>query len=637
MDLGSGLADLRLFDTGGQEVGYLLVTPPPSQPTWIDAVATLPVPVVETEKVRSSGFEVDLGTAQLIDRVRFEGIAAPFLKRVHVEGSGDRSRWTVLVDEGTLFELPENDLQQLELDVAAGSHRYLRVVWDDTQSARLSQTPRFSARRVAAAVPRAPLTTPLVFERRPSEPGRSRFRVKLPGVRLPITTLILDVPGAPVLREVDVYESRVNGLQAEPTRIGRGTIKRVEQGGVVAASDRVSIEAPREAELDLVVDDGNNPPLELRGVTAEFAALPWIYFEARTGALVARYGDAAMTAPRYDLEAARSSVRIETVADAAWGEPRAREPRDNEPAVAPELPIEGSAVDVTAFRFTREIAPGDAGLIALRLDAAALAHSRGFAPRFHDLRIVDEQNRQVPYLVERVSEPLSIDIPLTVATARPEELGRAYQAESVYRFELPYAELPTPQLVLRTSARVFRRRVAVLVGRPADRQHRNPWADTLRESEWAHAEQDTAAPDLVLTLPTGDRRDLLLVIQDGDNTSLSITGSRVLLNAYRLRVFRRQGQALRLMYGNPDLLPPTYDLTMLTSRVMGTSALEVTPGPESDRRPGDPGDPTSPVSARVFWAILGVAVTVLLGLIARLMKGPGGERRTESGKLKAES
>ena len=43
--------------------------------------------------------------------------------------------------------------------------------------------------------------------------------------------------------------------------------------------------------------------------------------------LVARYGDARLGPPRYDLEAARESIQIEKVADAAWGVPRAREPR----------------------------------------------------------------------------------------------------------------------------------------------------------------------------------------------------------------------------------------------------------------------------------------------------------------------
>ena len=55
-------------------------------------------------------------------------------------------------------------------------------------------------------------------------------------------------------------------------------------------------------------------------MTAVFAELPWIYFEGDGAALVARYGDPALSAPHYDLEATRFSIHIENVPDATWGE-----------------------------------------------------------------------------------------------------------------------------------------------------------------------------------------------------------------------------------------------------------------------------------------------------------------------------
>ena len=48
------------------------------------------------------------------------------------------------------------------------------------------------------------------------------------------------------------------------------SLKRVEQGSLTAAALDIGIQAPREPELDVVVDDGDNPPLELRGITARF-------------------------------------------------------------------------------------------------------------------------------------------------------------------------------------------------------------------------------------------------------------------------------------------------------------------------------------------------------------------------------
>ncbi len=101
----------------------------------------LPVAPVETEKEKTSGFEADLGSLFVIDRFRIDGLSPPYLKRIRLEGSGDRARWTVLVGEGTVFDLPDSRLRQTELSFAAGSYRYLRVTWDDARSARVAQAP----------------------------------------------------------------------------------------------------------------------------------------------------------------------------------------------------------------------------------------------------------------------------------------------------------------------------------------------------------------------------------------------------------------------------------------------------------------------------------------------------------------
>jgi hypothetical protein len=93
-----GVTDLRLFDGSGREVAYLLVDNPTVEPTWREATAILRVAPVETEKEKTSGFEADLGQPFAIDRFRIDGLSPPFLKRIRLEGSGDRARWTVLVD-----------------------------------------------------------------------------------------------------------------------------------------------------------------------------------------------------------------------------------------------------------------------------------------------------------------------------------------------------------------------------------------------------------------------------------------------------------------------------------------------------------------------------------------------------------
>lgn len=622
-----GLSDLRLFDAGGREVPYLLIYPEAPEPEWA-ASSVLPLAITE----RTSGFEADLGALEIVDTVRAEGLPAPFLKRLVLEGSGDRAHWTMLAAEGTLFDLPQERLRQIALPFRAGSYRYLRVTWDDTNSGRLP-LPRAVFARRAPVVETAggPLTAGAGIERRPSEPGRSRYRIKLPAASLPIVALVLEVPfdglgagAGHVFRTVTVTESRLTGIdaagsgqaEAAPSAIGRSTLVRVVRDGVAAADLRIPISPPREAELDLVVDDANNPPLDIRSVSVEFAELPWIYFESPGGSLVARYGDRAAAPPTYDLEAAREGVKLRELPEATWGAVRELTPSALV-AAAPAMPDVGAPLDPQVFKFRRALADGGSGLVALPLDVAVLAHSAGPALRFADVRVLDDAGKQVPYLLERREEPLAVDLePRRVEPKSRQLRSEAGRNRSVYAVQLPYANLPGAQIVLETSARVFRRTVQTGVERPADRHRRDTWFDGTANVYWQHADQNTLAPALVLPVSTRGDTEILIVIDEGDNSPLPISSARLLLPSYRLRFFR-PARPLRLVYGRPDLSLPRYDLALLAPQVMGAEAREIAAAAE-DSAASAPAPAF--ISPTMFWAGLSVAVLLMLGIIAKLVR-----------------
>jgi hypothetical protein len=614
---GTGLADLRLFDPAGQELQYLLVANPPDEPVWRPS-APLPIATVESSTTKTSGFEIDLGQPITVDGFRMDGLPPPFLKRARLEGSGDRERWTLLVAEGTLFNLPAERLVQTELAFTPGPYRYLRLTWDDTRSGRLPQPARVAAREVRNVKAPPALTAPLAFERRPGEPGRSHFRVRLPAGRLPVEALELDMGGSHVLREATVYEARLMNGQVMPFALGTGTLKRVVQGEVIASSLRIQIEPPVEPQLDLVIEDGNNPASDVRGITAVFADLPWIYFESPGDAVVARYGNPSLQAPRYDLEAVRPTLAINTTMDAMWGEVRTGVLEENVSGAVPALPTVGSELDAALFRYLRPITPGPAGLVTVPLDASVLAHSQDAS--FADVRVLDATGRQVPYLVERASEPLSLDLTLARLETRPAALPSALpsdRATSVYRIRLPLEGLPASRLVLATSARVFTRRVTIGVEHSPDRRQRNPWFQTITTSDWSHADQESAAPALTLSLPPLDSRDVLLTIDEGDNTPLPLASMRLLLPAYRLRLFRERDAALRLAYGRNDLSRPQYDLALLAPQLIGVAATEAT---LADEQGAALSATETLLSPRIFWGVLIGAVLVLVALVVRLVR-----------------
>lgn len=603
-----GLGDLRLYDPSGREVGYLLIAPPAPTERWQEGTV---LPIQSTEE--ESGFEVDLGSAVRVDRLRLKGIPAPFLKRMRLEGSGDRNHWSVLVDSGTVFDLPDEHLKRTEIGFAPGEFQYLRVTWDDRNSAPVSLPANVAARAVMPSAALAATSVPVTFERRSSEPGRSRFRLHLPGAHLPVTAIELTCGAGHLLRDARVNEPRLSGSTVVPVALGSSTLRRAVRNDAVAADLRIPILRPDGPDLDLVVDDGSNPSLELLGVSAELAPLPWIFFESATGeTLTARYGDPTLAAPRYDLEAMRSSVDTMQLVDAHWGESRDLGPPPT--AEVPEgngLPATGAPIEPSAFQYARALPAGPAGLTAVVLDAAVLAHSRGLA----DLRIVDGDGHQVPYVFETLDEPLALELDaLQPALApTPQRAG-----ESRYRLRLPYENLPAAQLVLTTTARVFDRRVTLTVERPPIDPRSEPRTETVVSTTWRHADPDEAAPALVMNLPSLRVATAELVIDEGDNSPLPLSRPKLLLPANRLRCFRNSGQELTLLYGQPSLGAPRYDLALLAPQVIGARANEVVPAPEAPaaKLPAKHGTATQ---TQLFWGALIAAVVVLLVLIGRLL------------------
>lgn len=361
--LAGGLEDLRLFDRSGREVAYLLIPPASKQRRW-QRGRILPIASTKT----ASGFEVELPAAVAADQLSLGGIPSPFLKRVRLEGSGDRSRWTLLVPEGTLFDLPEDGLRSLALDFLPGEFRYYRVTWDDRTSGRVPLPRKVIARLARSPQPPPSVRVPLQVTRRPSEPGRSRFTLRLPGPHLPVTALEFEVASGNLLRRVEVAEPRLSGGEVLPVPLGSGTLRRAERGGLAAEDLAVEIRGPEGQDLDIAVEDGNNPSLSLAAVFARLAPLPWIYFESADGkSLTARYGSPSLSAPRYDLEASRDLVSEGGApAQARWGEQRVLAP-DADRAASP-LPATGAPVDTRKFRHARRVPPGPPGLTALLLD-----------------------------------------------------------------------------------------------------------------------------------------------------------------------------------------------------------------------------------------------------------------------------
>jgi hypothetical protein len=616
------LADLRLRDAAGTEVPYLLVPPEAAAPRWAQAERIRPIPATKTE----SGAELDLGAVRSVDGLEVDFERGGFLKRVRLEGSADGVRWTRLLDDDVLYDLPagaacagarcsggEIPLSRRTLRFAPTPIRALRLVLDDRRTARLPPPRSARARLAPEAAPARGLSVPLAVERREGEPGTSRFALRLPGPHLPVAAVELEVEAPRLSRPARVLEARLAGGRLSPVELGRAGLVRVEQDGVTVSDLRIPVTPPEETELELVVEDGDNPPLALRAAAAELAPRPWIFFESPEGAPVtAELGDPALRAPSYDLEALRPTLpRLRCAAATALALPGG-------PATAVATPdlagttAPGAPVDPAAFRHARAIPAAPAGLAAVRLDAAVLAGCGDLG----ELRLRCADGRQLPYLLEERDEPLIVPLPL--ARAEPGALGHRLAAPglTVYRLDLPERAYPEGRLVLSTDARVFTREVRVL----AVPRERAGAPRPLATASWAHADPARPAGALSLALPPLRASALLVAIDDGDNAPLPIGPPRLLLRSYRLR-FVHPGPALELLYGSDTVGAPRYDLALLAPRLRAAPAPEVALAPVAAG--GAVADGSEARTRLVFYAALGVAVVGLLALVGRLLARAG--------------
>lgn len=584
--------DLRLFDSSGAEVPYLFVALPAREPSWVRA-QLLAVAATKT----TSGFEADLGALRTVDRLRMRGIRPPYLKHVTLEGSGDRTRWTLVADT-TVFDLPDQNLERAEIAFAPGTYRYLRVAWDDRNSARVSALDSAEARLHEPTSPPEPLRAPLPLRKLSSEPGKSRYHVDLPGARLPIAALELRVSGGDVFRNATVSEPQLTNGAIIPSPLGSGLLRRAVRNGFIAAEMSIPIRRPAGRELDLVIDDGTNPPLPLTEVVARFEPQPWIYFESAGGSPIsARYGSPKLGAPRYDLEAARQFVARTPIAIAKWsGAPKVLPP-SNVTESTPPMAAFGASVDPASFRISRPL-QNARGLVVLPLDLDVLANSRSLA----DVRIVDAKGKQVPYIVEHRDDQLATALKPAKVESKP--------GESRYRIALPYTTLPSGcRLVFTTSARVFDRTVRLM--RPTD-EERGREESELDRAQWKNTTPEVAAAPLTFDSTLTGAASVDLVVSEGDNEPLPISSATLLVPSYALR-FNHPGAALRLVYGNDSISTPQYDLALLAPRILVEPATTIAITSAAKRVAESRAD------AKFFWIIIAVAAVVLFAMLGRLL------------------
>jgi hypothetical protein len=573
-----GLPDLRIEADTGTEVPYALGTA-------VQSAESAPRPLTDVESVPKSETTavLDRGARPpLADRATFAVEGNDFLKPVTAEASDDRSDWKEIA-RGSIFAA--GGTRMLTVRFPPSDRRFLRFRFDDRNGDPIRPT----AVVLGAASPAPPpaaerALAPTILPDAPK--GTTLARIALPAANLPIRTLRFEADDAAFARPASVYE-RV--LFRDEIR------RRLLASGVLTKSPGTapSIELPSDPvagrALEIEIADGDASALANLRVTALVEPQTLRFFAPSGARLTLRYGSAAVQAPRYDVEAALRKGAPPAFADARLGPA-------TETAAAPAFtPSLGPAIDPTVWPTRYEIALPAAGGLAY-CDLPPDAPPEG-------VRVVDGENRQVPYLLERSAREVTRTVHPSWKTLGSESVAEISDRD-------PAAPLEA---------------IEIDAGGPADFSRGVFVEALLRDARGAAGSQPIGgatwerrsgrAPE-PLRVPLGfaGKEAIRIRVANGDNPPLALGAVRLVTSVSRIDFAFRPGAKLFLLAGNRGVGAPRYDFALLSREILAAPAERATLGPPvTAERP----TPRTPVW---LWAAVAAAV-LLVGLaLTRTLK-----------------
>ncbi|MCB9758666.1 MAG: hypothetical protein H6739_02400 [Alphaproteobacteria bacterium] len=421
--------------------------------------------------------------------------------------------------------------------------------------------------------------------------GTSSYTIPLPAAGLELTELELEVSDPRFDRSVEVYSPAISDSLALSMReVGDGPIERLSLGGATLDHTRLPLRSSGLGDrLELRILDGRDPALKVTGATATARNRQLLVLDAGPGPHTLYAAPATPDPASHDLGHAIVELLREDpprITPASWRP----NPGYNPAAVMPQALLRGAAADISGYEASRALTAPQAGLpTRWTLPPELLAVAGG---GLTELRIVDAEGFQVPYVIDRVDR-----VALETTVSRVEEAGR-----SRLKVTLPFRTRPT-MLRLETDSSVFSRRVAVV--------------GSSLNTTWVNGPDDGRAV-LYIDLREQVTDTLELLVSNGDDQPLGPISAKVWAPAVSVVAVAPEGGAT-LWYGKPSVGRPDYDLSMLSALLVRGELGVGTVGPEVLK------ETSSPVDRTVGMVGVGVLALALVGLVLMLLRDPDRE------------
>lgn len=331
-----GFPDLRLFGEEGGEIPYTLerVVERRGRMVRRDCASR----VVSLREVEGGALEIEVRLAD--DAPSATGLTvltplADFERRVSVEGAKGDGDWSPLVADALIFDYRRYmDVRQLEIALPANDARRFRLVVDrgveDRESPfreliRGQGGGREDTRAEATRIERVPFRIDRIEawrEDRVEQEGQPRktsyplgpprveqdaeaklTRLRVASRREPLTGLILETSSRNFIRPVSVRVPVARGLRVTWKEIALGTIRRLDLPGLRREELRLDFPETRAAEYEVLIENEDNPPLAITGLSGEGNAYRLAFLGSGERPARLAYGSDDAGPPRYETSA----------------------------------------------------------------------------------------------------------------------------------------------------------------------------------------------------------------------------------------------------------------------------------------------------------------------------------------------
>ena len=611
--------DLRLIDETGREIPYLL--------DWTserEGLATWQVGVKDVRREQEeagpaspirSQWTLDLGAERTFTNLTLRVPDAAFAWHVRVEGSTEGRAFEVVAADAALFDQTWNHERVRRTEVrfdAPVTARFLRITTRSASDSRTLQIEGASVtlrRRLKGDAWSMNVTAEPVAAPEEAASSSSRYLLKASSL-LPFDEVEIVCDDPAFSRRVRLVEEDGNAGKRSTTLLGEGVAFRLRASDAVIAGESVRIPARSGGggALHLEVDNASSPPLRGLRVRLHGARVRLVFPVAGHSATL-YYGNQTTRAPAYDLEGLRPRLTQALGAGAA-----SLAAEEANPLFKREPPLRfaatlGASLESSHWRRERPIGPiSEEDVYALTLSASDLGSLR---PDLADLRVVNAEDRQVPFLIdpdfaeERI--PLKIQGPTTSAAHRS-------------RFLLPPVDPQGGEFAPRVSrievevSDAFFERSARLLHSGNQSKRDVPFSIILARKPPA-----TDPLSLATMAPLGP---LTLEIDDGDNAPLDLQTAVAVVRVPRI-VFKAAPGNLRLLLANRSAEAPRYDIAGLRAELLAYSALTAPKGILTENKRARPSffdDLGGTPRSGLVWAAIIAALVALIALTLKTLR-----------------